>query len=261
MILAKEFNRSSQARDSDFSTNARDTPTIVQFGASSPVELGRAAALVQPYVAGVDLNCGCPQSWASQDGIGAILMRDRAAVGEMVRAVKASCGTDFCVSVKIRIHKDLRETVDFVRTIEAAGADFLTVHARTHHQRSNTPPLHEATKLVKETVNVPVVANGDVFGLADARRFAQASGADGVMAARGLMENPALFAGYLHTPIEAVEKFMQYAVRSPLPHKLLLHHLSEMTGNLLSKKQRVQMLENRDTLALIDWLRANKMLN
>ena len=92
----------------DFSTNCQDTPTVVQFGASSPLELARAASLVQQHVSGIDLNCGCPQSWASRDGLGATLMRDRAAVADMVKAVKQYCGASFCVSVKIRIHKDLR---------------------------------------------------------------------------------------------------------------------------------------------------------
>ncbi|KAF2236751.1 tRNA-dihydrouridine synthase-like protein 4-like protein [Viridothelium virens] len=261
MVLAKEFVRSSQARDSDFSTNFQDTPTVVQFGASSPLELARAASLVQPFVSGVDLNCGCPQSWACQDGLGAVLMRDRAAVAGMVKAVKQLCGPDFCVSVKIRIHKDLRETVDFVRTVEAAGADYLTVHARTHYQRSSTPALIEATKLVKETVSVPVVANGDAFSLEDVERIAQQTGADGVMSARGLMENPTLFAGYAATPSEAVERFMFHAMRSPLPYKLLQHHLSEMAGGLLTKKQRLEMIENRDIVELIDWLRERGLVN
>ena len=82
----------------------------------------------------------------------------------------------------------------------------------------------------------------------------------GVMSARGLMENPALFAGYASTPAEAVDQFMTYAMQCPLPYKLLLHHLSEMTGRLLTKKQRIEMLACRDALDLIDWLRARGLI-
>ncbi|CAP69249.1 uncharacterized protein PODANS_1_9150, partial [Podospora anserina S mat+] len=66
MILAKEFNRNKFARDSDFtiSTAGPQPPTIVQFGANVPQELARASSLVVPFASGVDLNCGCPQSWA-----------------------------------------------------------------------------------------------------------------------------------------------------------------------------------------------------
>ena len=72
-----------------------------------------------------------------------------------------------------------RETVDFVRTVEAVGTDYLTVHARTHHQRSSTPALLEATKLVKESVCIPVVANGDAFSMDDVERIAKETGANG----------------------------------------------------------------------------------
>lgn len=64
--------------------------------------------MVQPYCDGVDLNCGCPQSWAIQEGIGCGLMRKPELVRDMVLAVKERCGKDFCVSVKIRIHNDLQ---------------------------------------------------------------------------------------------------------------------------------------------------------
>ena len=81
------------------------------------------------------------------------------------------------------------------------------------------------------------------------------------MSARGLMENPTLFAGYPSTPSEAVSRFVEYAMRCPLPYKLLLHHLSEMSSGLLTKKQKVEMLENRDILELLDWLRAKGLIS
>jgi tRNA-dihydrouridine synthase 4 len=108
MLVAKEFIRHPHARYTEFSTNADDTPLIAQFAAKDPVTLARAAEMVMPYVDGVDLNCGCPQTWACQEGIGAGLMKDPQGVREMVRGVKARVGQDFCVSTKIRIHADLR---------------------------------------------------------------------------------------------------------------------------------------------------------
>ena len=110
MLVAKEFTRSHAARYTDFSTNAHDRPLIVQFAAKDAVTLARAAEMVYPYVDGVDLNCGCPQTWACQEGIGAGLMKNPEAVRDMVRGVKARLGNEFCVSTKIRIHADLRYT-------------------------------------------------------------------------------------------------------------------------------------------------------
>jgi tRNA-dihydrouridine synthase 4 len=107
MFVAKEFTRHPHARYSDLSTNADDRPLIAQFAAKDPVTLARAAEMIYPYVDGVDLNCGCPQTWACQEGIGAGLMMNPEAVREMVAAVKRHLGTGFCVSTKIRIHADL----------------------------------------------------------------------------------------------------------------------------------------------------------
>lgn len=126
MILAKEFNRSSIARDADLtiSTNSSSqSPTIIQFGANSPQELTRAARLAAPDVNGVDLNCGCPQSWACAETLGAALMNQRELVRELVCETRKGLRGDGwdvgldgdvdsakgrSVSVKIRIHDDLR---------------------------------------------------------------------------------------------------------------------------------------------------------
>lgn len=100
-------------------------PTIAQFGANSPLELSRASSLVAPHVNGVDLNCGCPQSWACAEMLGAALMHERALVRDMVVATRAALrmdgwdvgmdeaverpgGKGRSVSVKIRVNADLR---------------------------------------------------------------------------------------------------------------------------------------------------------
>jgi len=108
MFVAKEFTRHPHARYTDFSTNKGDRPLIAQFAAKESVTLQRAAEMISPYVDGVDLNCGCPQSWACQEGIGAGLLSNPEAVRDMVAAVKRHLGSEFCVSTKIRIHADLR---------------------------------------------------------------------------------------------------------------------------------------------------------
>lgn len=94
-------------------------PTIVQFGASSPVEFSRAASLVMPYANGVDLNCGCPQTWACAASLGAALMEKRHLVRDILVETRGMMLRDGwqrdkesrsgrSLSVKIRIHKDLR---------------------------------------------------------------------------------------------------------------------------------------------------------
>jgi len=140
------------------------------------------------------------------------------------------------VSVKIRIHKDLRDTVDFIRAVEKAGVDFITIHGRMRSTPSSKPVSLEAIKLLAEHCTVPVLSNGDVFTLSDAKHHAKETGVDGVMSARGLLQNPALFKGYDSCPWEAVEVFMNHVMKKPIPFKLVMHHLTEMVGSDRSQK-------------------------
>ena len=272
MILAAEFVRSAVARENDFTTCPLERePTvrrddaqeqqhvlIAQLASSSPLDFARAVELLAPWVDGVDLNCGCPQSWACGEGIGCALMDSPELVAELVRAAKARLPRTKSVSVKIRVHKDLARTVAFVKTVEAAGVDFITVHGRTKSQRSSTPPDYAAIRMLKKSVNVPLIANGDAYTLDDVHKIAKLTGADGVMAARGLLENPALFAGESVTSPECVRRFLEYAVGCPIPFTLVLHHVSEMTAKIegMGKRGRRELMQCRDLVDLVDFVNA-----
>ncbi|KAI8956741.1 FMN-linked oxidoreductase [Daldinia sp. FL1419] len=323
MILAKEFNRSPVARDSDLtvsSSTEEEVPTIAQFGANDPLELSRAASLAAPFVNGVDLNCGCPQSWACAETLGAALMNRRELVRDMVIATRdqlASDGWDVrsfggadshangpvgrSVSVKIRVHKDLRQTVDFINTVlgdeHRRNIDWLTIHPRTRSTPSSTPINVEALELLTSMfgTKLPILVSGDVFTLSTLPYTSHlldpqptfttstptsTSGAlpsnpsnpkpklhipnlAGLMSARALLANPALFAGYDACPWEAVDVFMNNVARAPLPLKLAVHHLNEMCGPgfgpdrnaaLLTKKERIRLNGIGNWIDVIDYM-------
>ncbi|KAK0734394.1 dihydrouridine synthase [Lasiosphaeria miniovina] len=304
MILAKEFNRNKFARDSDFtvSTEGPQPPTIVQFGANSPLELARASSLVAPFSSGVDLNCGCPQSWACAETMGAALMERRELVRNMVVETREHLRRDGwavgkdkdmdsprgrSVSVKIRVHKDLRKTMDFITTVlgpeHDRHVDFLTIHPRTRSTPSSTPINVEALSLLTSTFGdrVPILVSGDVFALSALpfaspySTFTSSATTDttttpllnvpklaGLMSARALLANPALYAGHDACPWSAVEAFMRYAARCPLPLKLVQHHVGEMCGPgmgpnkraLLGRAGRSAMLACANMVDLVDFL-------
>ncbi|KKA30802.1 hypothetical protein TD95_003662 [Thielaviopsis punctulata] len=303
MILAKEFNRNQIARDSDLTlaSTAPQPPTVVQFGANDPQELSRAATLVAPFVSGVDLNCGCPQGWACAETLGAALMERRELVRDMVVATRRRLDDDGwtrereggkgrSVSVKIRVHKDLRprKTMDFIDTVLGSDPrftpDWITIHPRTRYTPSSTPIFTDSlnTLLEKYASRVPILLSGDVFTTSSLpltrNVFSRAAtdsspedpfvprpsttGLRGFMSARGLLANPALFAGYEACPWEAVEVFLNNVVKAPLPLALTLHHLSEMCGpgmgpdksTLLTKAEKSRMMTMTNFLDVIDFL-------
>jgi tRNA-dihydrouridine synthase 4 len=220
MILADCFHRSKFAQEIEYQTNNSDDPIIVQFAAHNSFDLAASAEIVAKYCNGIDINCGCPQKWAINEKIGSHLMSDPELVKDMIRQVKAkispikmSDGSSLPCSIKIRcVSNDPRDTVEFARRAEAVGVDWIAIHGRTRKQKSSEPVDLDSIKIVKECLNIPVFANGDIFSLKDADMVVEYTKADGVMAARGLLENPAMFAGYDRTPVSAIQKYIDRAI-------------------------------------------------
>lgn len=211
------------------------------------------------------MNCGCPQKWAVAEGIGASLLKDETADGTWSRLSSilaagleaASRHPYLPVSVKIRVLSTPEETVELVRRVEALGAAWITVHGRTKNQRPSDKPNYDLVKLAKESVRIPVIANGDVFTLQDAERIQAHTGVNGVMAARGLLENPGLFAGLPQTTWTLLDSYVQRAVEYGTTTAVFHHHISQMTaGGLLSKNHHKLLngLTNTSIPAILEYL-------
>ncbi|KAM9853516.1 tRNA-dihydrouridine(20a/20b) synthase [NAD(P)+]-like [Aulostomus maculatus] len=254
MIVAADFMRSIKARDSEFTTNDSDRPLIVQFAANEAQILADAACVVAPFSDGVDLNCGCPQRWAMSEGYGACLINKPDLVKDMVRHVKNQVDNpNYTASIKIRIHKDLRQTVDLCQKAESASVSWITVHGRTAEER-HQPVHYDAIKTIKDSLSIPVIANGDIKYLRDVESTHQFTGVDGVMAARGLLANPAMFAGYEDTPLECIWDWVDLSIEQGTPFTCFHHHLIYMLERVSSQPERKVFNSLSSTSAVIDYL-------
>eukprot|EP00727_Mastigamoeba_balamuthi_P007117 m51a1_g3025 putative trna-dihydrouridine(20a 20b) synthase (314) ;mRNA; r:877448-878801 len=229
MIMADSFDRSGRARDAELTTNDLDSPLVVQFACHEPTTFAIAAAAVARDCAMVDLNCGCPQHWVNSQGDGAALLVRPELVADMVREASSACGP-FArpVSIKIRVRRDLRQTVELARRAQHAGAALIAVHGRLKDQRDREPADYAAIKLVRESVDVPVIANGGVFTLEQATSVLDATGACGVMSANGILRNPAMFLGYARTPYECARDWLRLSVQYGVEFGLAQMHLMHM---------------------------------
>lgn len=110
MIMSNSFVRSQKARDNEFTTNLTDRPLIIQFAANNTNDFANAAQFVRNSCDGVELNCGCPQKWAIQEGIGSALIEKNDLICEMVKEARKRLNYDkeFTVAVKIRLHQDIK---------------------------------------------------------------------------------------------------------------------------------------------------------
>lgn len=254
MIVADCFLQSESCRNVEFQTNSDDKPLIVQFGAKDAREFADATLLVSPYVSGVGLNCGCPQRWCIQEGMGCALLRDPQVTADYIRFARAAVpDSNFTISSKIRIDKDEKKTIDLCRKLEHAGTSFITVHGRTPSER-NEPVHYDVIKLIKESVSVPVIANGDVTNMASLNKVTELTGCDGVMVARGILSNPAMFHGYENTPIECVRDWVDISLKLGTHFTCFHNHLIYMLEKVSAKADKRLFNTLQSTPAVLHYL-------
>lgn len=241
---------------------------MVQFAVSDPCVFAEAAAYVARDCDGVDLNCGCPESWVNRLGDGAALMHRPELVADMVRQARGACSVP--VSIKMRVLADVRDTVEVARRAEAAGCAHVVVHGRTRAEGNSGPVRLAHIRAVKDALGVPVVANGGIMTHAQALAVRAATGADGVMAARGLLRNPALFARinaaaagardvepFDVTPLEAVHDYLHLAAAAGTPWGIMHRHLAWMLFAVLGRADKRRTLNSFASLAgALDFLDA-----
>ena len=189
------------------------TPISYQISGHKPFMMHQAAEFLNQYADMIDINMGCPVKKVVGGQDGAALMRNPSLAAELVKAVKD--GTDKPVSVKFRLGYTAEEMnyVEFGQAMQEAGAEFITIHGRTRSQMYSGKADWEKIKKLKENIDVPVFANGDILTIDDAIKCLELSKADGIAIGRGALGDPTLIGRiehYLHTgeklPVPPIEE-------------------------------------------------------
>ena len=169
-------------------------PVRAQLLGSDPVCLAEnAGRLAGLGPAGIDLNFGCPANIVNRHGGGALLLETPDIIFDIVAAVRRAVPSDMPVSAKMRLgFNDDSRAVECALAIAGGGADELVVHARTKAQAYRPPAYWERIADIRAAVRIPVVANGEIWTVDDARRCRQASGCNMLMLGRGVVTDPGL---------------------------------------------------------------------
>jgi tRNA-dihydrouridine synthase B len=197
-----------------------EDPYSVQI-AGSDVEIVKRAVEVlneQDGIDIIDLNCGCPVPKVVGHGSGSSLLLNLPLMGEIIKTIKETSNKEL-TSVKIRLGFEEKNHVDIAKVVEDSGADFLAVHGRTRAGKFKAPVDYDAIAEIKEAVNIPVIANGDIDSYEKAQWVLNHTGADGVMIGRGAVGAPWIF-HQLRTGEEHVDL--------ALKHKIIMEHFDMM---------------------------------
>ncbi len=140
----------------------------------------------------IDLNCGCPVPKVVGGGSGSSLLKDLDLMGRLIETIKKTSNKEY-TSVKIRLGFSENNHVEIAKIVQDAGADFIAVHGRTRAGRFKSEVDYDAIAEVKQSLKIPVIANGDITTYEKAQWVKEHTQADGIMIGRGAIGQPWIF--------------------------------------------------------------------
>lgn len=149
------------------------------------------------------------------------------------------------------------QTISLCQQLEKCGVTFLTVHGRTPKQKIKEPSNNDLLREIKQSISIPLIANGDCKTLQDADEMYEKIGCDGVMAARGILTNPTLFSGkYKSTPIECLQEWLDIGMAADdrITFSCFHHHFTFMMEKVLRRRQKVIFNAFTQRQQMLDYL-------
>lgn len=170
------------------------SPCAVQLFGSDPEFMYKAAKderLASFEI--VDINMGCPVKKVFNNGDGSALMKNPDLITEIVQAVKEGAKRPVTVKMRAGVETGKPVAVECALAAQKGGASAVCVHPRYREQFYSGEANHSITRAVKEALDIPVIANGDITDLPSLARVRDLTGADGFMIGRGALGRPWIF--------------------------------------------------------------------
>ena len=194
MVSAKGIMYNNKNTEILLEVKEEERPVALQLFGADPDILSEMAKRIEHRNFDIlDINMGCPVPKVVNNGEGSALLKDPKLVGEIVYKVSRAIKKPLTVKIRTGFDETCINAVEVAKIIEQNGAAAVAVHGRTRAQYYSGKANWDIIRQVKEAVSIPVIGNGDVVTVEDAKRITEETGCDGIMIARGIQGNPWLF--------------------------------------------------------------------
>ncbi|MBR2066646.1 MAG: tRNA dihydrouridine synthase DusB [Solobacterium sp.] len=192
MISDKALHYQNKKTQDMCATSGKEHPVALQLFGSDTETMAEASEYLSKNTDCdiIDINMGCPVNKVLKAHSGSYLLQDVEEAYQIMKAVKEH--TDRPVTVKIRAgwDKEHINCVEIAQAAEKAGLSAIAIHARTRAQMYSGEANYEYIRMVKDAVNIPVIGNGDIKTVDDAKRMLAETKCDAIMVGRGILGKP-----------------------------------------------------------------------